>query len=692
MNTDMKIISQDGFAVKSKIETNFTFIGPVSSSFYPTSVTVAPNGDIYLGGYGDIYKQAGGTGDYIPLGQTTQWWNSVTAAYNGDIYAISYNGSLDIHKQSGGSGNFNALSQANISWSGLAAAPNGNIYAIVPGQFGDIYMQTNGAGNFNALGKGSQIPLGQWAITVAPNGNVYVSVQGGDIYVQTNGAGDFHPLGVTHRYYYNLAASPNGNIYASDYYGKVYMQTNGVGDFIPLSTDILAQVQSSSYSENGFYGVTQTYIYVLRYTESKVSTTVTVAAFGSENNKPYVGINTSETMNALTVQPNAPLYGNAIMSLDKTSLSFSQNPKAIIFKSKNLNTDYTFIGTNTYGYMSESHHGSGGLTILGAAGKDEALTYSTSALELMGISSHHIYPEECATVVIDAKATGSPGTTQKVPENNYLLKTDNSGKTVFQVKGAGTVGVGDFSQTDHPLGLLHLISDSSSKVTQQLACNVGRTDATEIDGSAIPYIGYRTGKFDRYVNYKSPYYGEYSSGGIMSGPVYTREDCGVLDSSGYLILVGNDATTTKTPSPMSFPNYAGHGFLCISPYIYGDSYDDYPYPATAFSFSAGWANFLPEWGLFTYGDHVTFHDSFIPTIADGLPHLVNVTTADTPNSICLFIKHNKTDRTEESIPDDPCLVCTSSLVLTNNTTYKWNVSYWVKYSAFPQDYFGWLYD
>lgn len=45
------------------------------------------SGDVYACVYnGDIYKQAGGTGDFVALGQTSRYWYGMAAAPNGSDY------------------------------------------------------------------------------------------------------------------------------------------------------------------------------------------------------------------------------------------------------------------------------------------------------------------------------------------------------------------------------------------------------------------------------------------------------------------------------------------------------------------------------------------------------------------------------------------------------------------------------
>jgi hypothetical protein len=98
-------------------------------------MAAAPNGDVYAAVLnGDIYKQTGGTGNFVALGQTSRRWDAMAAAPNGDVYAGIQGG---VYKQTGGIGNFISLDQPIAGLYGMAAAPNGDVYAAANG--GDIY-------------------------------------------------------------------------------------------------------------------------------------------------------------------------------------------------------------------------------------------------------------------------------------------------------------------------------------------------------------------------------------------------------------------------------------------------------------------------------------------------------------------------------------------------------------------------
>jgi hypothetical protein len=235
-HTNMPAVPGASFDIKASVvaitSTNpmtvstFNALSQTSRNWYGMAAT--PSGDVYAAVYGgDIYKQTGGTGNFVALGQTSRNWYGMAATPNGDVYAAVDGG--DIYKQTGGTGNFVALGQTSRSWAGMAATPSGDVYASV--YFGDIYKQTGGTGNFVALGQTSR----NWfSMTATANGDVYASVNDGDIYKQTGGTGNFVALGQTTRFWIAMAATPNGDVYASVQPGDIYKQTGGTGNFVAL--------------------------------------------------------------------------------------------------------------------------------------------------------------------------------------------------------------------------------------------------------------------------------------------------------------------------------------------------------------------------------------------------------------------------------------------------------------------------
>jgi len=112
---------------------------------------------------------------YLPLSQTTRNWSAMTTL-GSDVYACVYNG--DIYKQTGGTGDFVALSQTSRDWIAMTTLGS-DVYACV--RAGDIYKQTGGTGDFVALGQTSR----EWRGMTTLGSDVYACVESGDIYKQT---------------------------------------------------------------------------------------------------------------------------------------------------------------------------------------------------------------------------------------------------------------------------------------------------------------------------------------------------------------------------------------------------------------------------------------------------------------------------------------------------------------------------
>jgi len=216
-----------------------------TSRNWSLGMAAAPNGDIYAAAWGDdIYKQSGGTGDFVALSQGARSWNGMAVAPNGDIYATAWND--DIYKQSGGSGNFVTLSQGARSWHGMCAAPNGDVYACAYN--GDIYKQSGGVGNFVALSQTSRLWM---AMCAAPDGDVYAAVWAGDIYKQSGGSGNFVALSQTSRYWCSMCAAPNGDVYACVLYGgDIYKYNPHI--FLTAPYDGIARVHHEGAGTGAF--------------------------------------------------------------------------------------------------------------------------------------------------------------------------------------------------------------------------------------------------------------------------------------------------------------------------------------------------------------------------------------------------------------------------------------------------------
>ncbi|MFZ1735626.1 MAG: tail fiber domain-containing protein, partial [Candidatus Moraniibacteriota bacterium] len=122
--------------------------------------------------YGDIYKQTGGTGDFLPLGQTTRDWAGMTTDSSGNVYATAYYGDIYELSSSGGTPN---LSGGELVFSSGAGKGTGA---------STISFKTG-----TTLSSGNTLQLLQTKMTILGNGNVGIGtttpVSGLELYDST---------------------------------------------------------------------------------------------------------------------------------------------------------------------------------------------------------------------------------------------------------------------------------------------------------------------------------------------------------------------------------------------------------------------------------------------------------------------------------------------------------------------------
>jgi hypothetical protein len=238
-----------------------------------TTLGTAVNGDNYGGSGrifygennspGDIYKQIGGSGPFIAMGQASRSWNGFTGATGGNIYATVWNG--DIYMQTAGIGAFVGLGAGNRSWTSIIRASNNDIYACVLG--GDIYKQTNGIGAFTALGQTAR----QWnGFGVHTNGDVYAYVtNSGHIYKQAGGVGDFVIIPISFLSYWSgVTIASNGDLYASRSSGtpngSMYKSIGGVGAFIATGQVLNYSSMTGNINGNIYTAIPNDNVYYLQ--------------------------------------------------------------------------------------------------------------------------------------------------------------------------------------------------------------------------------------------------------------------------------------------------------------------------------------------------------------------------------------------------------------------------------------------
>lgn len=183
---------------------------------------------------GNIFKQTGGTGDFVSLNQQALNWEGLYAAPNGDIYALSSNGpnpnASTKWKQTGGAGDFEQTSDvvpllkrqvwAYVDTPTVTTVDNDVYTTHLSGYTTGSCLNKNGTRifDFNYL-------IGLWA---APNGDVWVSAHADAHYLEDgvspiinrglflikSADTSFMNTGEKGRSWTGMAFAPNGDIYA----------------------------------------------------------------------------------------------------------------------------------------------------------------------------------------------------------------------------------------------------------------------------------------------------------------------------------------------------------------------------------------------------------------------------------------------------------------------------------------------
>jgi hypothetical protein len=194
------------------------------------AMATAPNGDVYAAVQNnDIYKQTGGSGDFIAMGLTVRWWQGITVAPNGDIYA-STNAS-DLFKIDPITKVVTAMGAGNAAWRGIASDASNNIYACNT-DTGTIWKRTNGTGAFALY-----YTLAATSITCTPSGDIFASIFGGDIYKQTGSSGSFVNMLLGNKGWLGLNSSSTGDLYGTvNGSNVVWKLASAVGPWINYGT------------------------------------------------------------------------------------------------------------------------------------------------------------------------------------------------------------------------------------------------------------------------------------------------------------------------------------------------------------------------------------------------------------------------------------------------------------------------
>jgi len=187
----------------------------------PVAMCCAPNGDLYVAqNLGYIYVRRVGTSNFVSTGSSGTYWNNMFAAPNGDIYAtIDLNSCSYFYKQTGGQGNFNLI-LSNYSQDPCGCvAPNGDVYLSTTSA---IWIKPFGQADFQTL---DVFGLSRKGMASAPNGDIYLTVNGGDIYVRYGGVGSFVALGQASRAWRQPLIDPDYLFRFPVYNDSIYVST-----------------------------------------------------------------------------------------------------------------------------------------------------------------------------------------------------------------------------------------------------------------------------------------------------------------------------------------------------------------------------------------------------------------------------------------------------------------------------------
>jgi hypothetical protein len=228
---------------------NFITTGSTSQTFYGITGYSKRTYEnyIYAASNTDIFESR----IVAKLNETSRGWYGITSLGN-DIYVSVANG--DIYKQTGGVGSFVGLGQTARNYRHMGTF-NNNVYVAARTPDNQVYVQVNGVGNFNTLGLGSGDYFGICGHTGA-NPGIYVTVIGGDILKQNNGVGAFNGLSQTSRSWTGIASLGN-DVYACTDGADIYKQTNGTGNFVALGQTSRAWRSLFAY-DGDMYATTET--------------------------------------------------------------------------------------------------------------------------------------------------------------------------------------------------------------------------------------------------------------------------------------------------------------------------------------------------------------------------------------------------------------------------------------------------
>ncbi|MDO7875479.1 T9SS type A sorting domain-containing protein [Hymenobacter sp. ASUV-10] len=238
------------------------------------TVVVAPNGDVYAGGY---FTQAGNT----PVSNIARWngtaWSSLGTGLNGVVAALAIAPNGDVYAggtftQAGGSAVSNVARWDGTTWHPLGAGLNQHVLVLAVTPNGQVYA----SGRFNSTGTTPINGIAKWdgstwssvgpgtsdtavALAVAPNGDVYAGgfIQGSNVARWDGVAWSTINTPARNANIKALALVANGDMYISSYSSlglgpplSTIYKWNGT-TWSTLATNFTAYVYNMTIAANG---------------------------------------------------------------------------------------------------------------------------------------------------------------------------------------------------------------------------------------------------------------------------------------------------------------------------------------------------------------------------------------------------------------------------------------------------------
>jgi len=243
MTKGRDLTNEAGRAVNFVPNNNFNAVAGGGEQWGFCSTT---NGDVFYSRANQIYKQTGGSGSFVSMGQTSRDYRGMCSV-GADVYVVVFGGF--IYKLTGGTGTLSAYESTNRNWTDIAYSSSGNLYATVTSS-GDLYKQTALTGSFTAQGLTAR---NYGSVSVSPANNVYIC--GSDqLYKQTNETGSFTAVSGLNQAVSVCVSPTNSDVYVANYTGALRKQANETGSYNDISSLLGSAVfawQAIDFSLNG---------------------------------------------------------------------------------------------------------------------------------------------------------------------------------------------------------------------------------------------------------------------------------------------------------------------------------------------------------------------------------------------------------------------------------------------------------